>query len=46
MDAAFAEVEKTFGTIDFVVHAIAFANKDELKGRSSTTPPARASCGR
>src|ERR1700742_743124 len=32
MDAAFAEIEKTFGTIDFVVHSIAFANKDELKG--------------
>ena len=32
MDAAFAGVEKAFGTIDFFVHAIAFANKDELKG--------------
>ena len=32
MDAAFAAVAKTFGTIDFFVHAIAFANKDELKG--------------
>ena len=32
MDAAFATVEKAFGTIDFFVHAIAFANKDELKG--------------
>ena len=32
MDAAFAELEKTFGTIDFVVHSVAFANKDELKG--------------
>ena len=32
MDAAFAEIEKTFGTLDFVVHSIAFANKDELKG--------------
>ena len=32
MDAAFAQIEKTFGTIDFVVHSIAFANKDELKG--------------
>jgi enoyl-[acyl-carrier protein] reductase I len=32
MDAAFAAVEKAFGTIDFFVHAIAFANKDELKG--------------
>lgn len=32
MDAAFAELEKAFGTIDFVVHSVAFANKDELKG--------------
>jgi enoyl-[acyl-carrier protein] reductase I len=46
MDAAFATRGKSFGTIDFFVHAIAFANKDELKGSSSTTPRARASCGR
>lgn len=32
MDAAFAEIEKTLGSLDFVVHSIAFANKDELKG--------------
>ena len=32
MDAAFAELEKTFGTIDFVVHSVAFANKNELQG--------------
>ena len=32
MDAAFEELEKAFGTIDFVVHSVAFANKDELKG--------------
>lgn len=32
MDEAFAVVEKAFGTIDFFVHAVAFANKDELKG--------------
>ena len=32
MDAAFAELEKQFGAIDFVVHSVAFANKDELKG--------------
>ncbi|MDR3507757.1 MAG: enoyl-ACP reductase, partial [Caulobacteraceae bacterium] len=32
MDTAFAEIEKTFGTLDFVVHSIAFAEKDELKG--------------
>ena len=32
MDAAFAEVEKAFGTIDFLVHSVAFANKNELQG--------------
>ena len=32
MDAAFAELEKTFGTIDFVVPSVAFANKNELQG--------------
>jgi enoyl-[acyl-carrier protein] reductase I len=32
MDAAFAEIEKAFGTIDFVVHSVAFADKNELKG--------------
>ena len=32
MDGAFAEIEKTFGTIDFLVHSIAFADKDQLKG--------------
>jgi enoyl-[acyl-carrier protein] reductase I len=32
MDAAFAEIEKTFGTIDFFVHSVAFADKNELKG--------------
>lgn len=32
MDAAFAAVEKALGTIDFFVHSVAFANKDELKG--------------
>lgn len=33
IDATFAEVEKRWGTIDFLVHAIAFSNKEELKGR-------------
>jgi enoyl-[acyl-carrier protein] reductase I len=32
MDSAFAELEREFGTLDFVVHSVAFANKDELKG--------------
>lgn len=33
MDAVFAEVEKTWGSLDFLVHAIAFSDKDELKGQ-------------
>ncbi len=33
VDAVFAEVERLWGTIDFVVHAIAFSDKDELTGR-------------
>ncbi len=32
MDAAFAAVKAAFGTIDFLVHAIAFSDKAELKG--------------
>ncbi|HEY4076958.1 MAG TPA: enoyl-ACP reductase FabI [Rhizomicrobium sp.] len=33
LDAAFAELQKVWGTLDFVVHAIAFSDKDQLKGR-------------
>jgi len=32
MDAAFAAVKDKWGTIDFLVHSIAFAGKDELMG--------------
>jgi len=32
IDAAFAEIEKKWGKIDFVVHAIAFSDKKELDG--------------
>ena len=32
MDAAFAQVAKDFGTIDFFVHAIAFAPRDQISG--------------
>jgi enoyl-[acyl-carrier protein] reductase I len=32
MDAAFAALEKEFGTLDFIVHAIAFSDKNELRG--------------
>jgi enoyl-[acyl-carrier protein] reductase I len=31
--AVFEECEKVYGKIDFVVHAIAFANKDDLMGK-------------
>ncbi len=33
IDAVFAEVEKAWGRLDFIVHAIAFSDKDELTGR-------------
>jgi enoyl-[acyl-carrier protein] reductase I len=33
IDAVFAEAGKLWGTIDFVVHCIAFSDKDQLTGR-------------
>ncbi len=33
LDSLFATLEKKWGELDFVVHAIAFAHRDELKGR-------------
>jgi len=33
IDAVFAEVEKLWGDLDFLVHAIAFSDKDQLTGR-------------
>ena len=33
MDAVFAEVARLWGSLDFLVHAIAFSDKDELTGR-------------
>jgi enoyl-[acyl-carrier protein] reductase I len=33
LDATFATIEKEWGKLDFVVHAIAFSDKDELDGR-------------
>jgi enoyl-[acyl-carrier protein] reductase I len=32
MDAAFEQVEKAFGKLDFLIHSIAFADRNELKG--------------
>lgn len=31
--AVFAECEKVYGKLDFVVHAVAFAKKEDLMGR-------------
>ena len=33
LDAVFAKLDETWGGLDFLVHAIAFSNKDELSGR-------------
>jgi enoyl-[acyl-carrier protein] reductase I len=33
LDAAFAELAKSWPTIDFLVHAIGFSDKNELRGR-------------
>jgi enoyl-[acyl-carrier protein] reductase I len=33
LDATFAAIEKAWGRLDFVVHAIGFSDKNELKGR-------------
>ena len=33
LDAVFATLKKEWGTLDFLVHAIAFSDRDELKGR-------------
>jgi enoyl-[acyl-carrier protein] reductase I len=33
IDATFAEIEKKWGGLDFLVHAIAFSDKNQLKGK-------------
>ena len=33
LDAVFGHLEKTWGRLDFLVHAVAFSDKDELTGR-------------
>jgi enoyl-[acyl-carrier protein] reductase I len=40
MDAVFADLERRWGRLDFLVHAIAFSDKDELTGRYVDTTPA------
>ena len=37
LDATFAQLKSKWGTIDFVVHAIAFSDKSELAGRFINT---------
>src|SRR5579872_4774547 len=33
VDEVFAELARQWGTLDFLVHAVAFSDKNELKGR-------------
>jgi enoyl-[acyl-carrier protein] reductase I len=37
VDAVFAALKEKWGTIDFLVHAIAFSDKNELKGKYADT---------
>jgi len=37
VDSVFSEIEKTWGGLDFVVHALAFSDRRELMGRYSDT---------
>jgi enoyl-[acyl-carrier protein] reductase I len=37
IDAVFAEIDKRWGSLDFVLHAIAFSDKEELKGKYLNT---------
>jgi enoyl-[acyl-carrier protein] reductase I len=37
VDAVFAEIGRTWGALDFLVHAIAFSDRNELKGRYADT---------
>jgi enoyl-[acyl-carrier protein] reductase I len=43
LDAVFAAVEKLWGKLDFVVHAIAFSDREELTGRYVDTTAANFS---
>lgn len=40
MDAVFNTLQKEWGTLDFVVHAIGFSDKNELRGKYLDTSPA------
>jgi len=37
VDALFAEIEQKWGKLDFIVHAIGFSDKNELRGRYTDT---------
>jgi enoyl-[acyl-carrier protein] reductase I len=37
VDAVFDTIAKSWGSLDFVVHAVAFSNRNELKGRYADT---------
>lgn len=37
VDAVFSEIDKAWGGLDFVVHAIGFSDKSELKGKYADT---------
>ncbi len=37
VDAVFSEIGRSWGSLDFLVHAVAFSNKAELKGRYADT---------
>lgn len=37
VDTLFGDLEKAWGTIDFLVHAIGFSDKDQLRGRYADT---------
>src|SRR5215469_7820260 len=39
LDGLFAELREKWDTLDFVVHAIAFSDKEQLKGRYVDTTP-------
>ncbi len=37
MDAAFEEIDRRFGRLDFLVHSVAFADREDLAGRTVDT---------
>ena len=39
MDDAFSQIANRWGTLDFLVHAIAYSDKEQLKGRYFDTTP-------